>query len=165
MVASFDSGTGSEASTLFNRAFCAVVLNRACASFVRKAESPLPLTYAYIILPNALHKPTRDSLPLTTAASMWSWLRDNPRVLIALADRVQQFKGMTSAAITYGLLHSALASSSGGLLDVRLRRRPRTLYPTNDWNICVKAAEFLGRWFATFGADEATTLARWGLRP
>ena len=58
----------SETSTLFNPAFCAVVLNSATKAYEAKSGESMPVVYAFLILPSALHKPTRDALPSTTAS-------------------------------------------------------------------------------------------------
>lgn len=155
----------SETSALFNPAFCAVLLNKACAAYEAKAGTAMPVTFAFIALPSALHKPTREALPTTTASSMWGWLRRNPIVLTDLAQRVRTFRPFTGAAITYGLSHAVLKGSIGSIASGAMNRRPRTLFPTEDWTDCLKAAEFLGRWFGGSDADEATTLAQWGVRP
>lgn len=155
----------SETSTLFNPAFCAVMLNRASTSYGAQAGEAMPITFAFLILPSALHKPTRDALPSTTASSMWGWLRANPVVLMDFADRARAFRPFTAAAIIYGLQHAVLAGSLGSIKAGTIGRRPRTLNPTDDWHACLRAAEFLGRWFGRSDADEATTLAQWGVRP
>lgn len=155
----------SETSTLFNPAFCALLLNKACAEYAAKAGTAMPVTFAFLILPSALHKPTRDALPRTTAASMWSWLRSHPLILMDFSNRVRAFRPFTGAAISYGLRHSALPSSPGLIAAGILARRPRTLHPTNDWTDCTRAAELLGRWFGGSDFDEATTLAHWGVKP
>lgn len=155
----------SETSVLFNPAFCAVLVNKASAGYEKKAGRALPVIFAFLILPSALHKPTRDALPSTTASSMWGWLRANPVLLIDFADRVRTFQPFTAAAITYGLQHTVLKGSLGFLTAAKLNRRPRALYPTEDWLACLKAAEFLGKWFGGSETDEATTLAQWGVRP
>ncbi|UYY83081.1 DUF6521 family protein [Arthrobacter sp. YA7-1] len=155
----------SETSTLFNPAFCALLLNRACAAYEAKAGAAMPITFAFLILPSALHKPTREALPGTTASSMWAWLRSNPVILMDFANRARTFRTFTGAAIRYGLQRTVLTGSLGSIAAGKLARRPRTLFPTDDWTDCVKAAEFLGRWFGGSEADEATTLAHWGVKP
>ncbi|MBO0982095.1 three component ABC system middle component [Microbacterium sp. SD291] len=155
----------SETSALFNPAFCALLLNKACAAYEAKAEAAMPVTFAFLILPSALHKPTRDALPGTTGSLMWSWLRNNPVILMDFADRVRTFRAFTGAAIGYGLQHTVLIGSPGSISAGNLGRRPRTLFPTSDWTDCVKAAEFLGRWIGASDADESTTLAHWGVKP
>ncbi|KRF04356.1 hypothetical protein ASH00_14730 [Arthrobacter sp. Soil782] len=155
----------SETSTLFNPAFCAVLINKASAGYEEKTDRAMPITFAFLILPSALHKPTRDALPSTTASSMWGWLRGNPVLLMDFAERVRALQPLSAAAITYGLQHTVLTGSLGFLKAGSLRRRPRTLHPTGDWLECLKAAEFFGRWFGVSDTDEATTLANWGVRP
>lgn len=155
----------TEASALFNAAFCSVVLNRACAGFATKSDLAMPLTLAYLMLPAALHRPTREALPGTSAASIPNWLRDNPLILMDLPQRVRALRGIASRAIVYGLSRTVLIADEGALRAGSLRRRPRTLRPTDDWEACLRSAQFLGRWIANSGSDEATTLAQWGLRP
>ncbi len=155
----------SETSSLFNPAFCAVLLNKACTGYAAKASQAMPLTFAFLILPSALHKPTRDAMPSTTASLMWSWLRANPLLLMDFAERVRTFRPITATAITYGLQQGVLAGSVGTVAAGSIGRRPRTLRPTDDWLACLKAAEFLGKWFGGTDTDEATTLAQWGVRP
>lgn len=155
----------SETTTLFNPAFCALLLNKACAAYESKSDTAMPVTFAFLVLPNALHKPTREALPSTTGSSMWAWLRSNPLILMDLANRIRAFRGFTGAAISFGLQHAVLTSALGSITAGKLARRPRTLLPTDDWNDCIKAAEFLGRWLGGSEADEATTLARWGVKP
>lgn len=155
----------SESSTLFNPAFCAVLLQRACAEYAAKAQQAMPIVYAFLILPSALHKPTRDELPGRTSASMWPWLREHPLLLMDFPDRARRFRPYTSAAITYGITHTILLSGPGTLTAGTLSRRRANHQPTADWLACQKAAGFLGKWFASTDADEVTTFAQWGVRP
>lgn len=155
----------SEAANLFNPAFCSLLLHKATAAYEAKAGSAMPVTLAFLILPSALHKPTRDALPSTTATSMWSWIRTNPMILVDFVARVQTFRPYTANAITYGIRQFALEGALGSLSAGTLKRRPRTLLPTDDWLSCVRAAEFFGKWFGVANTDQATTLAHWGVRP
>ncbi|QOC25828.1 hypothetical protein IC744_05570 [Microbacterium hominis] len=164
-VAAVPAALDSESSALFNPAFCSVLLQRACTEYAAKAQQALPIVYAFLILPSALHKPTRDALPGRTSASMWPWLRDHPLLLMDLPDRARSFRPYTAAAIIYGLTHTILNSGPGTIAAGTLSRRRANLQPTADWIACQKAAGFLGKWFAGTDADEPTTLAQWGVRP
>lgn len=155
----------SETSTLFNPAFCAVLVHKACTAYEAKAGTAMPVTFVFLILPSALHKPTREALPSTTASLMGGWLRKNPVLLMDFVDRVRTFRSFTGAAIAYGLQHAVLTGSPGLIAAGKIGRRPRTLFPTEDWTACLQAAKFLGRWFGGSNADEATALAQWGVRP
>ncbi len=155
----------TEADALFNSAFGAALLNRACAAYEARASEMMPLTYAYLVLPSSLHLPTRQALPTTTAAAMATWIRENPLVLSDLAVRVRAFRDITSAAIGFGMRHAMIGGSEGSLHALPLPRRPRALRPTQDWQSCMDAAQFFGRWLGATENDEPTTLAQWGLRP
>lgn len=155
----------SEADALFNPAFCAVLLNKAASGYVAQAGEMMPVTFAFLILPSALHEPTREALPRTIASSMWAWTAAHPVLLMGLAERARTLRRATASGLTHGLRHGVLTASHGSIEAGKLERRPRTLRPTSDWLACVAAAEFLGKWFGASGADEATTFARWGVRP
>ncbi len=165
MAEPFPLEPDSEAGALFNPAFCAVLLHKAVAGYVSHAGDAMPVTFAFIILPSALHKPTRDALPRTIASSMWAWTTAQPVLLMGIAERARSLRKVTAAGLTYGLQRGVLVGSPGSIEAGELGRRPRTLRPTRDWAACVGAAEFIGRWFAASGADEATALAQWGVRP
>lgn len=155
----------SEAESLFNPAFCAVLLNKASSAFETHGGNSLPFVYAYLIIPLALHSPTRQALPQRTTSSMWAWVRDNPETLMDFPDRVQELRPVVGAAILFAIRHSSLTIINGGLSSKPLKRQPRSLRPTDDWRSCVHASGFLGRWFASVKVDEPTLLAKWGMRP
>lgn len=155
----------SETDVLFNPAFCSALLHKACSSYEAKAETALPVTLAFIVLPSALHLPTREALPTTTASSMWGWIRSNPLLFMDFAERARSFRPFAGTAIAYGLQQGVLIGSVGSIGAGKINRRPRTLFPTRDWTHCMKAADFLGRWLGGSEADESTILAHWGVRP
>jgi hypothetical protein len=154
-----------EQRSLFNAAFLAVLAHASAEGFFDRSGKPMPLPYFYVSLPLALHQETRAALPRTTAGSMWGWVRENPRPLSDLASRVVAMRPLVSRALAFGIAHSALLAEGDGLAPGSLRRRPKTLRPTADWNACRKAAGFVGRWLAGQRTDTASTLALWGLRP
>lgn len=155
---------GSEPITLFNPAFCAVLLNKAAGAYEKKSKCALSLTYAFLILPSALHLTTRRKLPSKTSASMWSWVRSHPDIVLDFADRARSLRPFTADAIKFGLQYGALIYTRGSLSSGTLKRRPRNFQATNDWQDCVNAAEFLGRWFGLSKVDEPTMLTLWGVR-
>jgi hypothetical protein len=155
----------SPTSPLFNEAFCAVLAHAACRDFSLHGTEAMPLPYAYLILPLALHAPTREALPRTTAASMWPWVRDRAEIMAGLTHRIQAFRPYVSGALLFGVRSRVLIAAPDGLTAGVLRRRPRNLRPTVDWSECLRASAFLGRWFAAQRTDTASTLAIWGLRP
>lgn len=156
----------TEANVLFNPAFCAVLLHRAIRGYEKKTEGqPLPVVYAFLVLPSALHPATRTKLPKKTTASMWSWLRSHPIILADFAKRARDLKPFVAEATIFAIQHSVLKATEGSLASGKLLRRPSNLQPTEDWEQCEKAASFLGKWLASTKADESTILTKWGVRP
>ena len=58
---------------LLNPSFCSVVLWYAAAGYVTKRNPAMPLAMSFLVLPFVLHRPTRGSLPRTTATSPAAW--------------------------------------------------------------------------------------------
>lgn len=160
-----DPTFSSETNQLFNPAFCAILLHDAAKNYRKKSENELPVTFAFIVLPNALHQPTRLKLPDRASVSMWAWIRDHPILMSDFSDRVQRLRPYIAASIKFGLQHGVLTGLPGMLAPGDLKRRPKTMVPTDDWEKCRKSASFIGKWLAISKADEATMLALWGLRP
>lgn len=154
----------SEAASLFNPAFCAVLLNRAVREYEKKSDLAFPLTYAFLILPSALHTQTRKHLPSRVSVSMWPWIRSHPDIMLDFAERARNLQPFISDAIKFGLQYGVLTSGQWSLYSGKLERRPRSFLPTTDWQDCLYAAEFLGRWFGSSEMDELTMMTLWGVK-
>lgn len=152
-------------SPLLNEAFCAVLLHYAVKDYTASGRPAMPLPFAYVVLPMALHEPSRRALPRTTAAAMWPWVHERAEIMAGMTRRVVSLRAYASRALLFGQVHGVIVGTADGIAAGQLRRRPRSLRPTADWNECVRAAGFLGRWFASQQTDTPSTLAMWGLRP
>lgn len=156
-----------EQRSLFNPAFCAVLVHAAASGHSHGALGrPLPLPLTYIVLPLALHQQTRLELPKTTRTSMVSWVQCNPLVLHGLSRRVSELRPFVSDGIVLAL-HTEVVETDpqGRLAPHKLKRRPSGFQPTKDWADCVKTAEFVGKWMSKKNLDLTTLLAIWGFRP
>lgn len=165
-----------EERALFNPAFVALLLNKAAKGHASVADKPLPVPIAYLVVPLALHAPTREALPNSTVSVMPAWVQTQPALLMELPKRVRALRPLVSAATTFGLRHGLLRPEQSGLQAGALRRdrqsfsitgasTPRPGLPaTEDAAACFNQAAFLGRWFAK-QPDPLTALAHWGLRP
>jgi len=156
----------SEEIALFNPAFLSVLTYDATSDFQKSASNPLPVVLPYLILPLALHRPTREDLPSTVAAQMQNWIQEHPRHLVDLDRRVVGLKPFVSASLRLALTHGVLTTERGRLMTGRLARRRRGAPETESDEVaaCRRTARFCGRWFAR-QPDVGTLLALWGLRP
>lgn len=156
----------SEEVALFNPGFLARLLHRTLTEFQGTTPGGMSVALVFLAIPLVLHKPTRDDLPRNSAAQMQRWIRENPRHLVGLPERVIRVRPFTGFAIRFGLVHGVLTAEGSVMSAGEFRRRPPgfAALETTEVDECLRAAGFLGRWFAR-QADAATVLAWWGLRP
>jgi len=155
-----------EEVALFNPAFLARLLRSTAADFENSAERGLPIALGFLAIPLVLHRPTRDDLPVNAASQMQKWIREHPRHLSQLDNRVLRMRPFVGRSVEFGVRHGVLTSSAGDVSagSVRRRSRGQAELESNEVAACIRSASFLGRWFARQG-DTATLLALWGFRP
>jgi Family of unknown function (DUF6521) len=154
-----------EELALFNAAFLALLARRAADEHERRSGGrALPTILAYVIVPLALHGPTRRTLPSNVTAQMGEWIRAHPEAAAGLGERARVVRPLVSAGLRLGLAHGLLAAEAGTLRANALPRRPRGMARSVEVDECIDKAGFLGRWFSE-QPDPVTTVALWGLRP
>lgn len=151
---------------LFNPAFTGAVVWSCVRGYASIKESGLPYSLAFLGLPIALHKATREQLPRSTRTSIASWLAENPRVLVGFAERASAFVPLVKEGILFCSNGQMLKIDDACLLAAR---RPRSMASfereaTDEVKACLKKAEFIGKWFASSG-DYTTIMALWGVAP
>lgn len=156
-----------EEAYLFNPAFCCTTLSVAMQNYSSVKDEGVPFALAFMFLPIVLHKPTRESLPLSTRTSMAAWLQENSEARVLFYERLVSLKPYTQEAIRFGMLLDWIVMRNGGLLETTLStsdisRTTRIL--SDEARECVMRARFLGKWFAKAGATH-TVMAFWGVRP
>jgi hypothetical protein len=156
----------SEELALFNPAFLSRLLHRTVSEFQKTTPGAMSISLMFLAVPVALHKPTREDLPVNAAARMQQWIRQHPRHMARLSERVLSLRPFTGIAIRFGLVHGVLVADGPLVAAGSVRRKPRRFsgMETIEVDECLRAAGFLGRWFAR-QPDAATLLAWWGLRP
>lgn len=165
MTSILDIGSSEEVA-LFNQAFLARILRDALIDFEKEAHENMPVPLAFLLVPLALHKPTRDDLPTRSSSQMQTWIREHPRHMAQLGTRVVGMRSFVGLAIRFGLYHGVLTSESGRIGGGSVKRRTHSYNELESVEVqeCLQTARFLGRWFAR-QPDAATLLAFWGLRP
>ena len=156
-----------EERTLLNPAFCACLLWHATQGYAGAHHGLLSFEEAFLILPIALHKETREALPRDTRTSLAVWLEDNPLVRGRIASRARLLVPFTKEGIIFGGLYGLIRLEEGRLQGASAWRRSvgRMLRSSSDEvRMCSKRAEFAGKWFAQAG-NAPTVLALIGVRP
>lgn len=156
----------SEEVALFNPAFVARLLRAAVNDYEKTAARGMPVPLAFLLIPLVLHKPTRDDLPTHASSQMQTWIREHPRHRAQLDVRVLGMRQFVGIAVRFGVQHGVLTSVDDGIGVGTVKRRPRGHAELESAEVdhCLRAASFLGRWFAR-QPDTATLLALWGLQP
>ncbi len=165
MTSILDIGSSEEVA-LFNPAFLARLLHDAVSDYEKGSRQSMPVALAFLLIPLVLHKPTRDDLPTLASSQIQTWIREHPRHLAQLGTRVVGMRSFVGLSIRFGLHHGALTGEDGRIGPGSVRRRPRGYNESESLEVqeCLRAARFMGRWFAR-QPDTATLLALWGLRP
>ena len=164
MIAVGETPRPVEEEALFNPAFLASLIRSGAADYEhRSGGRTLPVALAYLIVPLALHGPTRRALPSNVTAQMGEWIQAHPEAVFGLGDRARALRPLVSAGVRLGLRHGLLVGDAGTLTAQALPRRPRGMSRTDEVDACVAKAGFLGRWFSE-QPDADTVLALWGLR-
>jgi len=158
----------AEDQSLFNPAFCSLLLRTTCRGFgegVADGRS-MPLAQTFIILPILLNASIRQALPALKTL-MSSWIAAHPEYVAEFGDRAREMADVTREAIQFGCSQSWLVLSSQGLSAGVARLRPdppKLVTDTDEVRSCYAAARFLGRWLPK---DEppSTILSLLGVAP
>ena len=154
-----------EVAYLLNPAYCAILLAEAARGHSREVNRGLPFALSLLVLPIALHGPTREGLPRTLRTSLHVWVRDHPHTRVGFAQRVRALIPYSKEAILLGLQAGRiLIDGSGDLIAETPVNYPSSWERGTDASQCANRALFLGRWFAHSGSV-ATVYASWGIQP
>ena len=157
-----------EEATLFNPAFCGLLIAQTSDDYSKKVHRGMPFPLAFLSLPIVLHRATRQALPGSTVTSLLPWIQDHREQLVDFATRVQRLRDVTREAILFAAQHEFLVVDADGGLNSGSKRKTatekRTGLFTTEARECVDRAGFLGRWFAAAGTT-STIFAAWGVAP
>jgi len=156
-----------EEAYLLNPSFCALIVWSSAVGYRGAGRGGMPYVLAFLSIPLALHKPTREALPRSVRTTMPAWIEANTYFRVGFAERARSLAPFVREALLFGALHGLLT------FDDRQRivpvGRPRGLpgylrEGTDEVNECVKKAKFIGKWLAASGSVE-TAMALWGVMP
>jgi hypothetical protein len=154
-----------EISNLLNPAFCGEVLRHCIIKYQADSSRPFPYSLLFLVLPIALHRKTRESMPTSARKQMHSWLMENQEIRIGFAERAKNLIQITRETVAFLLQVGTLRMNKQGFLIVPTYR-PRSISGQNIGEIhdCYKKAEIVGQWFSRVGSP-ATIYIMWGVKP
>jgi hypothetical protein len=142
---------------LFNPALGASILAIAADGHLEDSGQGLPWIAGFLVMPFALHQPTRESLPANIRTSLSAWVSANPLLRDGLSGRVSLLAPRTREALRFGLRNGIIAFESSRLVSgTRVRRS--TKGAGNELKACTASARLCGRWFAQTDLNTVFTL-------
>jgi hypothetical protein len=156
-----------EEANLFNPAFTSLLIARAVAHHERAASStPMPFALSFLVLPIALHPPTRAALPRTADTNLFGWIAGHAEIKALFPGRTERLVPVTQEAVRFALLYKKLTLHgdclASGAKPYALSAAPSPA--TDETKDCLQKAAFLGRWFAAANSP-VNILGAWGIRP
>ena len=153
-----------EIRTLFNPAFCGLVIARALEGFHEAASRPMPFSLTLLILPLCLHKRTRDQIKEGNRSYFTKILQDHPEIRVDLARRTRSFLPYTMEAFAYLSSYGVIDVDQSGCIVFRDNTVRKSIIGSQDTKDCQTVARSLGRKLALIN-DRATIYTTLGIRP
>lgn len=153
-----------EIRTLFNPAFCGLVIARGVEGFSDTVKRPMPFSLTLLILPLCLHKRTRDQLKEASRTYFTKTMQEHPEIRVDLARRARGILPYTMEAFAYLMSCGAIGVDDTGCISLRDKAVKKSITGTQDTKDCQTVARALGRKFALIN-DRATIYTTLGIRP
>ena len=153
-----------EVRTLFNPAFCGLILARGVEGFMEAANRPMPFSLSLLILPLCLHKRTRDQLKEANRSYLSNILQDHPEIRVDLAQRARGLMPYTMEAFGYLMACGVITVNEAGAIALKPKMMQKILFGSQDTKDCQNVARSLGKKLALLN-DRVTIYTTLGIRP
>lgn len=153
-----------EVRTLFNPAFCGLVIARGIEGFSSVSGRPMPFSLSLLILPLCLHQRTREVFKAGTRSYFTKILEDHPEIQVDFAERTKGLFPYAMEAFAYLATCGATRIDETGAISIVQGSVRRAVSGTQDSKDCQNVARSLGRKFAQLG-DRVTVFTSLGIRP
>ena len=153
-----------EVAHLVNPAFTGILLREFAGQFERSSGEPPEVLLVFLAIPLVLHDATRDRLPPTKVTKHHVWLEENPDLRVGFAGRCRAVAPHVREAIVFSVAAGWISLAKPTSLRAERRVRKSRWLSRGRNAAHLKAAGFIGRWFAGAGSV-STVYAHWGVRP
>ncbi len=151
-----------EIERLLNPAYCACILARYAYSYqVARAHSSspgVPYPLIFLCLPLTLHAATRTEVNRHRRTyGIHRLVRENPTLVIQLAERIKGFTTITKEALLFGIKYDLLSFNTESVaiacIDKILRQITKSTLSEEAMQP-INAAELIGAWFSQLTVAE-----------
>lgn len=153
-----------EIRTLFNPAFCGLVLHRALAAYEEENAQGMPFSLSLLVLPLCLHKDSRKIIAINPRSYLLKTIENNQQVTVGFASRVTQMLPYTFEGFGLLMEKGCLVITEDGCMKTIPKTVRKTITGTDENVACQKVARIVGKEFARI-ADRATVYTTFGIRP
>lgn len=153
-----------EVRTLFNPAFCGLVIARGIEGYSSASKRPMPFSLSLLILPLCLHQRTRDIFKSGNRSYFTKILEDHPEIRVDFAERTIGLFPYAMEGFAYLAHCGAIDTDEAGAISLVNGRVRRSISGTQDSKDCQTVARLMGRKFAQLG-DRVTVYTSLGIRP
>jgi hypothetical protein len=154
----------SEVVNLLNPAFCSLVIRAFCSGYKTVSNTGPSIVLTPIVLPLALHGPTRNAMPATSRTKFASWLLESEVVRINLPVRIERLVPYTREAMIFGLHHGILGMENDIVDPQTIPIRGFSFQRETESATCIAMSERLGKLVASAGSA-ATIYSLLGIAP
>lgn len=153
-----------EIRTLFNPAFCGLILAQGIKGYNQETKSPIPYSLTLLILPISLHKRTRDSILENKQSYLTKIIEMHPEIRVNLANRAKGLFPYAMEGFAY-LMNSGFIQidDSGGIVLIK-GTLGNSYKGSRDTQDCQHAAFLIGKKFGKV-KDKVTVYTTLGIKP
>lgn len=153
-----------EVRTLFNPAFCGLVLHRALTAYNEEKSQGMPFSLSLLVLPLCLHKDSREIIASNPRSYLLKTIENNQQIIVGFASRVTQMLPYTFEGFGLLMEKGCLVIMEDGCMKTIPKTVRKTITGTDENVACQKVARIVGKEFARI-ADRATVYTTFGIRP
>lgn len=153
-----------EIRSLFNPAFCGLVLFRALHGYEEENARGMPFSLSLLVLPLCLHKDSREVIADSPRSHLLRTTEKNQQVVVGFPNRAT--KMLPYAFEGFGLLmeRGCITVADEGRIQTVPKKVRKSVDGTDETVACQKVARIVGREFARI-ADRVTIYTTFGIRP
>lgn len=153
-----------EIRTLFNPAFCGLVLARSIKGFNQETSESMPYSLSLLILPLCLHKRTRDQILDNNRSYFTKILEAYPEIRVNFAQRTHGLLRYSMEALAFLMKCNSIQVDGNGSLILNEDGIRKTISGSQDTQDCQRAAILIGKKFGKIN-DKVTIYTSLGVKP
>ncbi len=153
-----------EIRTLFNPAFCGLILFRALQGYEEEDPRGMPFSLSLLVLPLCLHKDSREVIAAGSRSHLLRITEKYPQMQVGFSDRTSTMIPYAFEGFDLLMERGCILLSEEGRLQPVSGKVKKSVTGTHETKSCQRVARYLGKEFARI-ADRVTVYTTFGIRP